>query len=161
VATAGVLCVTLEKLPDLVHARWGDLLQLSTCLTWTAYTLVGARAVARSGALRVTVAAMAVATALLAPLALASGLTTRAPGPWELASLVFLGVFCSALAMVLWYRSQALYGSQRTGAMLYLEPFVTLLVALLVGQEGEHAGALQLLGGSLVVAGVICTSRSR
>lgn len=159
VGTVGVLCVTLEELPGLAQARWGDLLQLTSCLTWTAYTLIGARAVARSGALRVTVLAMGVATALIAPLALASGFTVRAPEARELGALVFLGVFCSAVALVLWYRSQARYGSQRTGAVLYLEPFVTLAVAVLLG--AERAGAQALLGGTLVVVGVLCTALAR
>lgn len=156
VAAAGVACVSLEDLPDLAHARWGDALQLSSCLTWTAYTLLGARAVAQSGALRSTAAAMTVALALLAPAALARGLWTRPPAASEVGALVFLGVFCSALALVLWYRAQAVYGSQRSGAMLYLEPFVTLAVGVLWG--GERAGPQALLGGALVVCGVLLTA---
>lgn len=170
-ASAGVLFVTLEELPELARARWGDLLQLSTCLTWTAYTLLGAGAVARSGAVRVTVVAMAVAALGLLPVLLAAaraGPGTAAwsaaflvarPGAPELLALAFLGVFCSALAMVLWYRSQRRHGSQRTAALLYLEPFVALAVGVAVG--GERAGLQALIGGTAVVAGVALAASAR
>lgn len=170
-ASAGVLFVTLEQLPELARARWGDLLQLSTCLTWTAYTLLGASAVARSGAVRMTVVAMGVAALGLLPLLVVSASTfsegpswraafLRArPGAVELLALAFLGCLCSALAMVLWYRSQRRHGSQRTAALLYLEPFVALAVGVAVG--GEQAGLQAVIGGTTVVAGVALTSFAR
>ena len=51
VGTGGVLLVTLKSTPDFAQARFGDLLQLASCLTWTVYTLAAGGPVARNGAL--------------------------------------------------------------------------------------------------------------
>jgi drug/metabolite transporter (DMT)-like permease len=46
VATAGVFVVTVQKPAELANARFGDLLQLVSCVTWTIYTLASAKPVA-------------------------------------------------------------------------------------------------------------------
>jgi drug/metabolite transporter (DMT)-like permease len=127
-AIGGVWIVTRGSPAELVHAGRGDLLQLTGSFTWASYTLLGARAVAGSGVLRVTAGATAVAAALHALLAWPGGYA-REFGPLELGALVYLGLVSSAAAFLAWYHAQRTHGSQRTAATLYLEPFVTALVA--------------------------------
>lgn len=152
-AIAGVWLVTRGSPAELVHAGLGDLLQFTACFTWASYTLLGARPVANSGALRVTALATALAALLLTALALPGGFL-RAPGPGELAALLYLGLFSSAAAFFAWYHAQRVHGSQRTAAMLYLEPFVTALAAAWAGQPlgpGSFAGGLVVLAGVWLV----------
>jgi drug/metabolite transporter (DMT)-like permease len=47
----------------------------------------------------------------------------------HLAALAFLGVLCSGVAYLLWFRAVGGIGPARTGSYLYLEPFVKLAVA--------------------------------
>ena len=155
----GVFLVTMEELPDLRSARFGDVLQLLSCFTWAFYTLCGAGVVRRHGALAVTTLAMASAALTLVGPALSSGWTVVSPGARELSAFFFLGLVCSALALVLWYHAQATHGSQRTGATLYFEPFATLLIA--VPLAGETVGWRAVLGGSIVLAGVLFVARGR
>lgn len=156
VAVVGVLGVTRtnsgEHPPDV---GFGDLLQLTGCFTWALYTLLGAKPVQGSGALRVTAWAMLVAGFAMLALASSTGFGAR-PGGAELAALFYLGLLSSAAAFLAWYHAQAKYGSQRTAATLYVEPFVTALVASFV-DEPLVLGTL--IGGVVVLFGVWLVQR--
>ena len=151
-ATLGVWLVTSAQLRDFREARFGDLLQLSTCITWTLFTLAGAGPVARNGALRVTAFATAVATFVSLVPTVSCGLTRGAVTMGTVAAVAFLGLVCSGLAFALWLRAQREHGPTRVGAMLYFEPFFTL--ALAVPTLGEPVTAKTILGGLGVFGGV-------
>jgi drug/metabolite transporter (DMT)-like permease len=156
VAVAGIFGVTRPtEAAGASEVGFGDLLQLCGCLTWPAYTLLGAKPVKSSGSLRVTTWTTLVAGALMLVLSSASGFGER-PGASELAALVYLGLFSSAAAFLAWYHSQAIHGSQRTGATLYVEPFVTALVASL---QGERLVLGTVAGGVIVLLGVWLVQR--
>ncbi len=150
--TAGVLAVMLRTPPNFAQARWGDLLQLASCLTWTAYTLVGAGPVARSGALRVTVLSMGLAAALVTVFAVAGGVQHAGVTARALTALVFLGLVCNGVAYYLWFRAQHEHGPVRVGGLLYVEPFVALLTGALLLHEPVTPNAL--VGGLAVLVGV-------
>lgn len=156
-AVAGVLGVTRSPADGAAGERmgFGDLLQLSGCFTWAAYTLLGARPVRSSGSLRVTTWATLLAGALVTALALSTGFWSAPSGP-QVLSLLYLGLFSSAAAFLAWYHAQALHGSQRTAATLYLEPFVTSLVAAFVDEPLVLA---TVVGGVVVLAGVWLVQR--
>lgn len=153
VATGGVLLVTGAPVAGFADARLGDLLQLASCLTWTAYTLLAVQPVLRFGSLTMTSGPMLVAAAVTTGAAVLHGRPVA--GPPSVAAVVavaFLAVVCSGLAYLLWFRALADRGPARTGAYIYLEPFVTLgLAAALLGEPVT----LQALGGGFaVLAGV-------
>ncbi len=152
VSTAGVLVVTMTRLPNFEQARFGDGLQLLSCITWTAYSLIGGRSVASSGAFRVTTYAMVVAAAVCLPPAVGVGLTHAPLTVGAVVSAAYLGLICSALALLLWYQALDEHGPTRAGAILYFEPFVTLLVAVAV--LSEPVSVRSILGGVCVVGGV-------
>ncbi len=158
VALAGVFLILLDDLPDLEQARFGDALQLTSCLSWTAYTLLGIRPVQRSGALRTTTWAMVVGALLFVAIG-GRGVLLGDYTPRVLLAVGFLGVVCSGLAYLLWYHAQARYGPQRTGATLYLEPFATALFASAILHE--PVGGTVLLGGAVVLLGVAAIGRAR
>jgi drug/metabolite transporter (DMT)-like permease len=152
VASGGVLLVTQARLDGFSQAGFGDLLQVASCFTWTVYTLISVAPVARSGALRVTACSMTVAALLASTLAVGAGGLLRAPRAPELAAAAFLGLACSGGALVLWMHAQRRLGPTRTGAFLYLEPFVTLGVSAAL--LSEPLTLVTLLGGLTVLAGV-------
>jgi drug/metabolite transporter (DMT)-like permease len=155
-AVAGVFGVTRPgETAQAAEVGFGDLLQLCGCLTWPAFTLLGARPVQSSGALRVTTWTTLVAGSAMVALASASGFGSR-PGTAELVALLYLGLLSSAAAFLAWYHSQAKHGSQRTGATLYVEPFVTAIVASF---GGEPLVLGTLAGGVIVLAGVWLVQR--
>jgi drug/metabolite transporter (DMT)-like permease len=156
VAMAGLYGVT--RPPEGADAEalgFGDTLQFVGCFTWSAYTLLGARAVRGSGSLRVTVwASLVGGAAMLVPVAF-TGLG-NAPGASEILALLYLGLLSSAVAFAAWLHSQRVHGSQRTAAMLYLEPFATAAVAAFAG---EPIVLLTVIGGVTVLLGVWLVQR--
>jgi drug/metabolite transporter (DMT)-like permease len=152
VASSGLLLVCASAPPDFARARLGDGLQLIACGTWATYTLASTGAVARNGGLRVTAFTMgiaALATAAATPWSgwLQGELTLRALG-----AAAFLGFLCSAGALLLWARAVSSDGVAKAAATLYLEPFVTLVAALVL--LAEPLVMLALVGGPIVLIGV-------
>ena len=157
VATGGVLLVTLEEPPDFERARVGHVLAWITCFTWTAYTLAATGVVKRNGALRVS--AFCALVAALVPLVPAawSGFAVADVDAPALLALGFLGILCSGAAILLWVQALHTDGAARTGATLYLEPFVTLAVAWVLLDEPLTTWVL--VGGPTVLVGVWLVGR--
>lgn len=156
VAMAGVATVVSHAPADLARAGFGDLLQLSGSITWALYTLLGAGVVARNGALGTTTIAMGVAALLLAALVPLQGFARGPIDARAIVALAYLGVLSSGVAFFVWYRAQELHGTQRTAAALYLEPFVTALVA---SRFGEPITLRTLLGGIVLLFGTWLVGR--
>jgi drug/metabolite transporter (DMT)-like permease len=70
---------------------------------------------------------------------------------WNWAAVVYSGLLSTGLAYVLWNRSVRRLGPARTSALSNLVPLVALAVAW--AALGERPGAIQLLGGALVLVG--------
>ena len=73
--------------------------------------------------------------------------------------LTFLGVFCSGLAYIFWYNALKTLQMAQTGAFVYFEPFVTLVVASIV--LGEVIALGSILGGAAILLGVWTVNRVR
>ncbi|MEW6743186.1 MAG: DMT family transporter [Planctomycetota bacterium] len=158
VATLGVLAVAAKEPPQFEHASFGNLLQIGSCFTWTAYTLAAARPVAAHGALAITAGSMILSTVMLAVVVVITGPVLPAtPSVVSCGALAFLGLVCSGLAFFWWLRALAEHGPARTGSYLYIEPFVTLGVGAAV--LGEPVTPLALVGGVAVVVGVILVAQ--
>jgi len=68
------------------------------------------------------------------------------------ASVLYLGVFCSALAYIFYNDGLQVLPASQVGAFLYLEPLVATLIAAFVLHE--HIAPLSLLGGLFILMGV-------
>jgi drug/metabolite transporter (DMT)-like permease len=157
VGTAGVIAVTLKEPPNFAQAHWGDLLQMCSCLTWTVYTLAAVAPIARNGTLTVTTFSMGVAALITLSATLATG-PVHAALTWRTwLALGFLGPICSGVGYYAWLAAQREHGPTRIGALLYLEPFVTVAVAMALRSEPLTPNAI--LGGLLVLVGVWLVAR--
>jgi len=67
-------------------------------------------------------------------------------------SIIFLGVFCSALAYILYNEGVKTFSSTQVGIFLYLEPVVATIVAAIV--LSEPFGWPSLIGAFAIIAGV-------
>ena len=70
----------------------------------------------------------------------------------------FLGVFCSGLAYIFWYDALQALPTAQAGAFVYLEPFVTVVVAALILSEPLLLASL--LGGGIILLGVWMVQRT-
>ena len=66
--------------------------------------------------------------------------------------VAFLGIFCSGLAYIAWYDALHALSTADTGAFLYIEPLMAMVVAFFI--LGEPITAASLLGGAIILFGV-------
>jgi drug/metabolite transporter (DMT)-like permease len=71
------------------------------------------------------------------------------------ADLIFLALGSTVAGMLLWNRAIVRGGSARISRLLYLEPVVSVLGAMVF--LGERVTAAVLAGGVIVLAGVLMT----
>jgi drug/metabolite transporter (DMT)-like permease len=155
--TAGIVFVWLSSSPDFAQARFGDLLQIVSCLTWTVYTLISGPPVSRNGVLCVTTFGMAVAGAVTTLAMLGTGVLAGPITSDALLATGFLGIACGGLAYYCWFAAVEEHGPTRVGALLYIEPFVA--VAAGPALVHEKISASVLVGGLGVLAGVWLVAR--
>jgi drug/metabolite transporter (DMT)-like permease len=73
------------------------------------------------------------------------------------AAIVFLGVFCLAIAFWFWQEGVSRLGASRAGFFLYLEPLST--TALAVPYLNEPFGPYAIAGAIAVMLGVVLAER--
>ena len=73
--------------------------------------------------------------------------------------VAFLGVFCSGLAYIAWYDALKELSTAQTGAFLYIEPLVAVVVAATV--LAEQVTWASLLGGAVILFGSVAGQSSQ
>jgi len=73
--------------------------------------------------------------------------------------IAILGIFCSGLAYIFWYDALQTLPIAQTGAFLYLEPVVTVIVAAIVLREQMYLATF--LGGATILGGVWLVNRRK
>ena len=137
----------------------GDLLVGLSTLTWALFSVYSRRALQRHAAATMMLYVMAggwLATAF--PWAVAgrvAEVSRLTAAGWT--SIAFLGVLCSGLAYVYWYDALRVLPAARVGALLYLEPLVTMAVAGALLGEVVTAGSI--VGGGIILLGVQLAAR--
>lgn len=138
----------------------GEWLIVGCVVLWVAYTFISRRGTRELSALAMTFGASLTGWAMLTVAALVDGsLFALADTGWRgWSSIVFLGLFGTAVAFT-WY-SDAVHrvGATRAAAFINLVPVCAVLLGALL--LGERLGTAVLAGGALVIAGVLLTNRA-
>ena len=133
----------------------GDLLILISTINWAVYSVIGHNTIRRLGPRRATSGAMLFGALMLAPFFLARRGWTEIPHltatGWG--AVLFLGIGCSALGYLFWYGALEHIEVSRVAALLYAEPLVTVIAAMVL--LGEQLSGIVVMGGLLVLAGVV------
>lgn len=156
VVSQGRLGAQMLKLPS----TQGDLLILVSTVNWAVYSVLGHKTIKQLGALDATTGALLLGTVMLAPLFAWNAGWRELPrlslAGWG--ALLFLGIGCSGLGYLFWYGALEKIEVSRVSSFLYLEPFVTLIAAVLLLQEPVHA--LTIAGGLLVLGSVFLLQKA-
>jgi len=140
-------------------STFGDLLVLISVLTWTAFTVGGRGFLSRFSPLAVITPIMIVGCLIILPFTWLkwewNSLSHLSLSGWM--GILFLGIFCSGLAYLFWYSALEKKDSSIVGMYLYLEPFVTLIGAYLLLNEGIQW--ITLIGGGMILLGVYLATR--
>jgi len=75
----------------------------------------------------------------------------RMPGPAALASIVVLGVVCTAMGLVVFFRLITEAGPGRASVITYVNPVVAVVIGVLV--LGERLGGMSIAGLLLILGG--------
>jgi drug/metabolite transporter (DMT)-like permease len=138
----------------------GDILVLISAVNWAVFSALSRRGLKSHSASLMMFLLMAIGWVFTTFLFI----TTNGLG--EIASITvdgwmalgFLGVFCSGLAYVAWYDALKALTTTETGAFLYIEPLVAVVIAFFV--LGEAITWASLLGGAVILFGVWLVNRS-
>ncbi len=158
VSSFGVLLVAtrgnLMKLSELVLSSQGDLLVICSVFTWAVFSVISRKKLQNHPpdlAMLFTMASGLLFSTI--PFIWAGAfrqLADLSPEGWF--SVLFLGIFCSALAYVFWYGGLKDLPSSRVGIFLYLSPVVSVTVAAVF--LSEAVTCIVVAGGLLVLSGV-------
>jgi drug/metabolite transporter (DMT)-like permease len=120
------------------------------------------RLLRRTRPLPLTVASLGSGALLLMPFALFS-LPGHAPGGRALLSVIALGVFGTAVAMVLYFSIIAMAGSAKAALVTYLQPVFAVIYGVVLLSEPfrwpELVGMVLILGGVAFGSGTVAVRR--
>jgi drug/metabolite transporter (DMT)-like permease len=156
VITQGGFTADLLQLPSTT----GDFLALASALNWAIFTVLSKPMLRRMHPTLMIAFVMALGWIFVLPfLARAQGwneLSRLSMGGWL--AVAFLGIFCSGLAYIFWYDALAQIDASQVAAFIYLEPFVTVVVAAMV--LSEPFTWMTFVGGLTILLGVYLVNRS-
>ena len=165
VAAFGVLVVVSKGDLSAVTAGQfgepGDFLILLSAVNWAVFSVLSRRGLQRHSSAGMMFWVMTLGWLLTTvPLLLGPGPADAlrlSRGGWI--AVTFLGVACSGIAYVFWYDALRVLPAGQVGALLYLEPLVTVVVAAALLQEPVLPATLA--GGFAILMGVWLVSRKR
>lgn len=144
-------------------SRWeallGGLFGVVCAVFWAIYTVEGKKLVKKYDPFISTAYIALIGTVMLAPFAVVDAEIFQ-PVVFPLSFFVaalYLGVLCTVIGYVFWFRALTGLTASSTGATLYFEPVVTVIFAWII--LGQGIGWLTAMGGILVLFGVILVSR--
>ena len=159
VSLLGVLLVLTDgRLQHILSIKFnpGDLLMLAAILTWNVYTLIGRR-MQNVPPIAATAVSAFLSVLVLLPFVLLTGLPTDVSRE-AMIGVVYVAVFASVAAFLLWNSAILLLKAGRAGVYLNL---ITVFTAILSVLLGNTVTAVQIIGGLLVFAGVYLTTQKK
>jgi drug/metabolite transporter (DMT)-like permease len=163
-ATFGVLLVvTKGNLSSLTAGKFGtpgDILVLISAPNWAVFSTLSRPGLKKHPATFMMFYVMSFGWLFTSVLFFAgSGIAEISTIPLDgWIAIAFLGVFCSGIAYIFWYDALKVLPVAQTGAFLYLEPMITVIVAALVLREAILLATL--LGGTTILIGVWLVNRA-
>jgi len=161
VACVGVVALTANG--DMGNLSWinsrGDLIVLGSCVTWAIYTVGTRNITTRVHPLVATFYMTSIAGLVFIPWTLWNTGYEKFLHlqPNTAISLVFLGVFCLAIAFWLWSEGLSRQTAAEVGVYLYVEPLITMVAAWVLLSE---AITIWLVAGAILISiGVYISER--
>ena len=155
---AGLVIVSRDpRLLAVTPDAWiGDLLIFGCVLSWGVYSLFSRGLNQSIGPLQTVTFSVLIGSGMLWALAMLRGEVSGAAlinlGTAQWLSLIYLGVFGSALAYIGYYDGIRKIGATRSGVFIALNPLTAVVLGALL--LGEQLTLSMCLGGGLVLVGI-------
>ena len=167
VAFAGVACVIFSSGEGFVIKPTGDLLALSASLSWAIYSIAVKRLIPLYSGLFITRKLFFYGVITALPILYMQHSASGQPyhlallfdwaHPQFVLNFLFLVVFCSLLAYLIWNEVMKILGPVATNNYLYLQPLVTMVAAYFV--LGEKIYPLGYAGCALIIGGLVIADK--
>jgi drug/metabolite transporter (DMT)-like permease len=150
IGLAGVIALVGIDIGGEVRELVGALAVLGGAVGYAVGPLIANRKFDSGNPLGPVAGALGIATLTLLPFAIA-GLPTEAPDDGAVASVVVLGLVCTAIAFLLYLSLIAEIGPSRASIITYVNPVVALTLGVAI--LGEHITGATVAGLLLILAG--------
>lgn len=136
----------------------GGLFGIICAVFWGIYTVEGKKVVRTYDPMTSTAYITILGTFMVVPFAAADVHLTGQTFPLSFFfAAVYLGVLCTVVGYVFWFKALTGLDARTTGVVLYFEPVVTVVFAWIV--LNEMIGWVSALGSVVTVIGVVIVSR--
>jgi RarD protein len=138
----------------------GDILVLISAGTWAIYSIVGKKITLNYSPLMTIIYLFLIMTVYIAPFTInrenINAVIHLSFSVWL--AILFLGIFCSAVAYVLWAEAMNEMPASKVGVFLYIQPFITFFAAWIL--LNEQVTFLTMGSGIIIVTGVVLVNRN-
>jgi len=138
----------------------GDLLILSSAFTWGVYSVVNKKISLNFSPLMTILYLFILMAVMISPFTITASFLTSVQNlsPLVLFSILFLGIFCSGVAYVIWAQSLKNMSASKVGVFLYFEPFITVIAAW--AMLNELITLLMIFSGLIITLGVVLVNKN-
>lgn len=163
VAFAGAACIILSHGASLEFRPTGDLLAIASAFSWAIYTIAVKRVLPHYSTFFVTRKLFFYGVLTALPFLLCQSEPSHAymlidfSNPKFILNFLFLVLFCSMAAYLMWNEVMAVLGPVTSNNYLYLQPLVTMVAAYFI--LGENIYLLGYIGCVLIVGGLIYSDK--
>lgn len=162
IAIIGVALVVFNGTVMLKLNPLGDILSIGAALSWAIYSILLKKQVGRYDSLLLTRRIMLWGFLTALPVTLISGETfTLAPlsEPTLLICILYLGILGSGICYVLWSLAIHKLGTVVTNNYIYINPFSTMVAAVIVLKE--QVSVMGICGAGLILLGVFISDKRK
>jgi RarD protein len=161
IATTGLLLLVGKGNPtniDLIKNK-GDLLILSSSFTWGIYSMVNKKISLTYSPVMTIFYLFVMMAIIIIPFTVSNSSINSVKNLSSVGwiAILFLGLFCSGVAYVIWAYALRELESAKVGAYLYFEPFVTVITAWIFLKE--DITLFMILSGLIITAGVYLVNK--
>lgn len=164
-ALVGVACIVFSHGEGLEFNPLGDILALSSALSWAVYAIVVKKLIPNYSSIFITrkifiygvLASLPMLFATTEPGQFHLNLLFDVANPKYLMNFLFLALMCSLAAFIIWNEAMKFLGPVTANNYLYAQPLVTMVVAYFM--LGESISLLGYIGCALIIGGLIACDK--
>ena len=153
----GVAILSQVNLAGSSTAIWGNLLMVAAGIVWALYNFVTGKLVNKYSTMTITYYQMVYGAVFFIPFIVLEGKEWQPPEFVPTSAVLYLGICGSMLAFLFYNKGLRKLSASVAVSFLNLVPVVALILSVAVLRES--ISAIQLLGGAVVVAGVMISSK--
>ncbi|WP_280768741.1 DMT family transporter [Salipaludibacillus daqingensis] len=140
----------------------GDIIMLFGIICWASYSIIIKKHSYKFPPIAGLVVTMIIGTMILMPFALIESYYVGFPNIFQqhiLLGIAYIGIFPSAISLLLWYRGVGEIGPAKASIFFNLVPVFTTIMAITI--LNEKMTYPQLFGGAIVLCGVYLSTKSQ